>query len=213
MSLPLQAKLLRVLQEGYIRRIGGTKDIAVDVRIIATTNEDPKESINKGNLRRDLFYRLSVVNIHIPPLRERIEDIELLCQYFINKYNKLLNKRIERLSDLVIREFLEYSWPGNIRELENFIESAMNMVTLGDRILNKEDFISSSYIPVNLSINPKIVNMLKDSSLPDILENIERNIVKEILKKYNNNISNTAKYLGIKRQTLQHKLKRFDEVQ
>lgn len=213
MSLPLQAKLLRVLQEGYIRRIGGTKDIPVDVRIIATTNEDPKESINKGNLRRDLFYRLSVVNIYIPPLRERIEDIELLSQYFINKYNKLLNKKIERLSDLVISEFLEYSWPGNTRELENFIESAMNMVTLGDRILNKEDFISSSYIPVSLSINPKIVNMLKNSSLPNILEDIEKDIIQEILKKYNNNISNAANYLGIKRQTLQHKLKKFENVQ
>ena len=213
MSLPLQAKLLRVLQEGYIRRIGGTKDIAIDVRIIATTNEDPKEIINKGGLRRDLFYRLSVVNIFIPPLRERVEDIELLCQYFISKYNKILDKKIERLSDIVISEFLEYSWPGNIRELENFIESAMNMVTKGDRTLNKEDFISSSYIPVNLSVNSKIANRLNDSSLPILLEDIERNLVELTLKKYNNNITNTAKYLGIKRQTLQHKLKRYDETQ
>ena len=213
MSLPLQAKLLRVLQEGYIRRIGGTKDIAIDVRIIATTNEDPKDSIIKGGLRRDLFYRLSVVNIYIPPLRERVEDIELLSQYFISKYNKILDKKIERLSDSVISEFLEYSWPGNIRELENFIESAMNMVTMGDRILNKEDFISSSYIPVNLSINSKIANRLIDSSLPDLLEDIERNLVEMTLKKYNNNITNTAKFLGIKRQTLQHKLKRYDETQ
>lgn len=213
MSLPLQAKLLRVLQEGYIRRIGGTKDIAIDVRIIATTNEDPKESVNKGGLRRDLFYRLSVVNIYIPPLRERVEDIELLSKYFISKYNKILDKKIERLSDAVISEFLEYSWPGNIRELENFIESAMNMVTKGDRILNKEDFISSSYIPVNLSVNSKIANMLIDNSLPNLLEDIERNLVELTLKKYSNNITNTAKYLGIKRQTLQHKLKRYDETQ
>lgn len=127
MSLPLQAKLLRVLQEGYIRRIGGLMDIPVDVRIIATTNEDPRTSIENGTLRRDLYYRLSVINIHIPPLRERIDDLELLIGFFIQKYNKLLNKSIENVSEEVLADFKNYIWPGNIRELENFIEGAMNM--------------------------------------------------------------------------------------
>lgn len=208
MSLSLQAKLLRVLQEGYIRRIGGKKDIPINVRIIATTNEDPKSSLVNGSIRRDLFYRLSVVNINIPPLRERLEDIELLSKYFISKYNKLLNKKIKSISKEVLDRFMEYSWPGNIRELENFIEGAMNMVSHADLILNEEDFISTSYIPISKPINYLLEDKLKNSSMPDLLQEIEENLIEHSLKRFNYNITNTAKYLGIKRQTLQHKIKK-----
>jgi arginine utilization regulatory protein len=208
MSLSLQAKLLRVLQEGYIRRIGGKKDIPINVRIIATTNEDPKASLVNGSIRRDLFYRLSVVNINIPPLRDRIEDIELLSKYFISKYNKLLNKKIKSISKEVLDRFMEYSWPGNIRELENFIEGAMNMVSHADLILNEEDFISTSYIPISKPINYLLEDKLKNSSMPDLLQEIEENLIEHALKRFNYNITNTAKYLGIKRQTLQHKIKK-----
>lgn len=213
MSMPLQAKLLRVLQEGYIRRIGGIKDIPVDVRIIATTNEDPKESISKALLRRDLFYRLSVINIYIPPLRERVDDIEILCNYFINKYNGLLDKRIEGLSKEVLDEFKRYEWLGNIRELENFIEGAMNMVNPGDKILNKEDFISSSFIPFKKADKNRFNLELKDTTLPKLIEDIEKDLINESLKRHNFNISNTANDLGIKRQTLQHKLKKYNPEQ
>lgn len=209
MSINLQAKLLRVLQEGYIRRIGGTRDIPVDVRIIATTNEEPMTCINKGVLRKDLYYRISVINITIPPLRERPEDIELLSLFFIKKYNSLLNKNIDKLSSQVIKRFKEYSWPGNIRELENFIEGAMNMVSSRDRVLNLEDFITSSFIPINLPNNNSIpVDKLNDKSLPDLMEEIERTLIVSSLRKYDHNITHAAKHLGISRQTLQHKLKR-----
>lgn len=213
MSIPLQAKLLRVLQEGYIRRIGGMKDIPVDVRILATTNQVPQEAIERGTIRRDLYYRLSVINIHIPPLRERLDDLEVLAEFFINKYNIALNKNIQRLSGQIIDDFSKYDWPGNIRELENFIEGAMNMISSRDKVLNRENFISSNFIPSYSNLETRLLNRLSENNLPSLLEEIEANLIKEILDKYNNNITNAAKHLGIKRQTLQHKLKKYDEVQ
>lgn len=208
MSLPLQAKLLRVLQEGYIRRIGGLKDIPVDVRIIATINEDPKISLENGTLRRDLYYRLSVINIHIPPLRERLDDLELLIKSFIQKYNELLNKNIEKVSEEVLADFKTYSWPGNIRELENFIEGAMNMVSSRDKTLNRENFITSSFIPKGKPMTANLSGRLPEETLPEILEDIENSIIQEILKRYDYNVSNSARHLGIKRQTLQYKLRK-----
>lgn len=208
MSLPLQAKLLRVLQEGYIRRIGGLKDIPVDVRIIATTNEDPKLSLENATLRRDLYYRLSVINIHIPPLRERLDDLELLIKSFIQKYNELLNKSIEKVSEEVLTDFKSYGWPGNIRELENFIEGAMNMVSSRDKVLNRENFITSSFIPKGKPLTANLSGRLPEETLPEILEDVEKSIIQEIMKRYDHNISNTARHLGIKRQTLQYKLKK-----
>ncbi|MGM0396368.1 MAG: sigma-54 interaction domain-containing protein [Bacillota bacterium] len=213
MSLPLQAKLLRVLQEGYIRRIGGLEDIPIDVRIIATTNEDPREAVEKGILRRDLFYRLSVINIHIPPLRERLDDLDLLIKYFIKKYDKLLNKSIEKISDQVIEDFRNYDWPGNIRELENFIEGAMNMVSSRDKILNRENFITSNFIPKTSNIGNRLIGQLADNSLPELIQGIEKKLVMEMMGRYGNNITTAAKHLGIKRQTLQHKLKKYGQMQ
>lgn len=208
MSLPLQAKLLRVLQEGYIRRIGGLKDIPVDVRIIATTNEDPKVSMENNLIRRDLYYRLSVINIHIPPLRERLDDMELLVNFFINKFNKQLNKNISSISREVKEDFLNYSWPGNIRELENFIEGAMNMVSSQDKVLNRENFITSNFIPKKTNIERTMIQKLSTSSLPDIIKDLEDSIIADTMDRYGGNISNAAKHLGLKRQTLQHKLKK-----
>jgi arginine utilization regulatory protein len=210
MSLPLQAKLLRVLQEGYIRRIGGLKDIPIDVRIIATTNEDPRSGMETGSIRRDLYYRLSVINIYIPPLRERLDDLELLTEYFIKKYNKLLNKSIEKLSDQVMIDFMNYDWPGNIRELENFIEGAMNMVSSRDKVLNRENFITSNFIPRTSDLGNGLISSLSEKSLPQLLEGIEEKVIIEMMGRYGNNITKTAKHLGIKRQTLQHKLKKYN---
>ncbi|MBC8590699.1 sigma-54 interaction domain-containing protein [Wansuia hejianensis] len=209
MSLSLQAKLLRVLQEGYIRRIGGTKDIPVNVRIIATTNEDPIKAMENGTLRKDLYYRLCVINIRIPSLRERLEDLELLSKHFIDKYNYLLNKNIVDIQSDVLKEFRQYSWPGNIRELENFIESAMNMVSKDEQILKKEDFLSANFTSFKEPKEQKYIRQLKTQSLPSLLEEMEKDIISNILELNNNNITNTAKALGIKRQTLQYKLKKF----
>jgi len=213
MSLSLQAKLLRVLQEGYIRRVGGTKDIPIDVRIIATTNEDPNDCIRQGTMRKDLYYRLSVINVFIPPLRERINDIEMLCNYFIKKYNKVLNKNIESISGDVINKFKEYAWPGNVRELENFIESAMNFASFDDVILTEDYFVSSKFISTDRLYPLNLDYQLDEKSLPEILDNIENELIKNTLEKYNYNITKTSKHLGIKRQTLQHKLKKSNRLQ
>lgn len=213
MSLPLQAKLLRVLQEGYIRRIGGLKDIPIDVRIIATTNEDPREGVDNGAIRRDLYYRLSVINIHIPPLRERLDDLEMLIKYFIRKYNKLLNKSIETVSEQIMNDFSSYDWPGNIRELENFIEGAMNMVSSKDKVLNRENFITSNFIPRTSNLENNMIDELSKNSLPELLQGIEEKLILEMMGRYNNNITTAARHMGIKRQTLQHKLKKISETQ
>lgn len=209
MSLELQAKLLRVLQENYIRRIGGTKDIPIDVRIIATTNIEPRIGLENNLIRKDLFYRISVLNINIPPLSERIDDIPILCDHFIEKYNKKLNKNITSISGEVIERFSEYSWPGNIRELENFIESAMNIAPVEGSQLVMEDFISTNFNITGQEESSKLFSNLEDVPLNVLLEDVEKEIIKEGLLKFNNNITKTAEYLGLKRQTLQHKLKKY----
>ncbi|QQY80549.1 arginine utilization regulatory protein [Keratinibaculum paraultunense] len=209
MSLGLQAKLLRVLQEEYIRRIGGVKDIPIDVKIIATTNEDPLESVKKGTLRRDLYYRLNVVYIKIPPLRERQEDIPILCDYFIRKYNPILNKNIIGIEDEVLEYFFKYSWPGNVRELENAIEGAMNYVDYNGTLLKKEHFVTCPNVFDSNRIYVQTTDFNIEQSLPEYLDNIEKDVISNALEKNDYNISQTAKQLGIKRQALQYKMKKY----
>ncbi|WP_432401214.1 sigma-54 interaction domain-containing protein [Wukongibacter sp. M2B1] len=213
MSLPLQAKLLRVLQEGYVRRVGGLKDISIDVRIIAATNENPIEAIEKKNIRKDLYYRINVISINIPPLKKRKEDISLLIDYFIRYYNKKLNKDVWMISEELLEAFLKYSWPGNVRELENFIESAMNMV-IEEHVIKKEHLPSyvEELMMQNESLNTeyKEVNKFEEfENLGDYLENIERKIIKSYLDKNEFNITRASKELGISRQNLQYKMRKF----
>jgi len=146
-SIPieLQAKLLRVLQEKTVRRIGGVKDIPVDVRIISTTNENPKDIIKNGKMRLDLYYRLNLIYLELSPLREREGDILLLSQKFLNYYNRRLNKNIKGLDKEVEKVFMQYLWPGNIRELENVIQSSM--------ILTNEDFLTKEFLNINWDEN------------------------------------------------------------
>ena len=207
MGLSLQAKLLRVLQEGYIRRVGGLKDIPIDVKIIATTNEDPKLAIAEGRLRKDLYYRINVISIEIPPLRMRSEDIKLLCDSFIKKYNRKLNKNVKDISKEVLLEFNNYSWPGNVRELEGFIEGAMNYITQEIHTLMKHHF--PFYLENNKDLDFRTVIDFA-IPLPDTLNALEEKIIKKALKESNNNISRAAELLKIKRQTLQHKMKKFN---
>ncbi|WMM23344.1 sigma 54-interacting transcriptional regulator [Tissierella sp. MB52-C2] len=209
MSLSLQAKLLRVLQEGYIRRVGGKKDIPIDVRIIATTNEDPLKSVKNGTIRKDLYYRLNVIFIKIPSMAERKNDISVLSEYFIRKYNLLFKKNIKEISKDVLYYFMEYTWPGNVRELGNVLEGAMNIVSDKETILKKEDFISSIHIMEDKPLKKAIILEGKNKSLPDILEEMEKDIILNALERNENNITKAAKELGIKRQTLQHKLKKY----
>lgn len=212
MSLSLQAKLLRVLQEGYIRRVGGKKDIPIDVRIIATTNEKPTESIKNNTLRKDLFYRLNVIFISIPPLRERKKDIPILTKHFINKYRVILDKNIKYVSKDILDLFLQYNWPGNVRELSNVIEGAINIADEDKNILQKEDFMSSLYLIEDKSLKNKSIFQDEGKSLPEVISEIEKEMILDILTQNQHNISKTSRILGIKRQTLQHKLKKYEII-
>lgn len=208
MGLQLQAKLLRVLQEGYIRRVGGLNDIPCDVRIIATTNEEPQKSVTSGALRKDLYYRLNVIYLRIPPLRERKSDIPLLAEYFIKKFNTILRKDVWDISSEVRNAFMDYDWPGNVRELENSIEGAMNMVTK-DHILKPHHFSNmKSIFDDRRSLTDYRLLIHKGKSLDGIIESIERELIIEVLKECSFNITKSANKLGIKRQNLQHKIKK-----
>lgn len=211
MSLSLQAKLLRVLQEGYIRRVGGIKDIAVDVRILATTNEEAYKSLENGSIRKDLFYRLNVIYIPIPSLKERKRDIYVLCEHFIDKYNSILDKNIQGLSEGAKDLFFKHDWPGNVRELSNVIEGAMNIVADGKEYLDEDDFLSSFHLVEDRAFKSSIIDIKKmeDKSLPEIIDDIEKDIIASSLEKNMGNITKTAEELGIKRQTLQYKLKKY----
>jgi arginine utilization regulatory protein len=215
LNIALQAKLLRAIQEKSIRRVGDTKDKEIDVRIIATINEDPIEAIANNRLRKDLYYRLSVVSLVIPPLRERKEDIPLLVQTFIEKYNHLFQLDVRKISNKVYQLFLDYDWPGNIRELEHAIESAMNLISneteisynhLPYHFLNKSKQVTSS--PSQHQGDPSDLDNLT-LKLKDQMEEAEAKYLKKVLEKHKNNITNTAKVLGISRQSLQYRLRKY----
>ncbi|WP_312701637.1 sigma 54-interacting transcriptional regulator, partial [Sedimentibacter sp.] len=214
MDIILQAKLLRVLQEGQIRRVGENKTRFVDVRIITALNQNPYEAIQEGRLRSDLFYRLNVINFSLLPLRERSEDLEVLAYYFLNEFNRVLNKNIKGFSNAVLEFFHSYSWPGNIRELRHSIEHAVNMV--------EKDVISMADLPKYIDINHRDSDVLRKSSaeeknpiningpLEDIMNEYERKIIIESLKQNNYNVLKTSRMLNIPRQTLYYKMKKLD---
>lgn len=209
MGHQLQAKLLRVLQEGYVRRVGGLSDIPVDVRILATTNEDPSKLVNKGTLRKDLYYRLNVITVSIPSLKERKTDIPLLIDHFIKKYNSILQKDVWYVSNEVREAFVHYDWPGNVRELENIIESAINMIN-GGHIIKSEHISTDMHERLFKSDKNKYsLHFSEEQPLDKILEDIERSLILEAMQECGNNISRSSEKLGIKRQTLQHKLKKY----
>jgi len=211
MSIQLQAKLLRVLQESYVRRVGGMKDIPVDVRIIAASNDDPKKLVRDNGFRKDLYYRLNVINIRIPSLHDRQEDISLLTEYFLKMYNEKLNKDIWMLSNELQEVFKGYQWVGNVRELQNLIESAMNMVT-------DEHVISKEHLPAHFEglVVKKGMDVKEtayydsDEGLAQFVDRIERDIIEKTLLKFNFNITQASKELKISRQNLQYKMKKYN---
>ncbi|PEI64178.1 sigma-54-dependent Fis family transcriptional regulator [Bacillus wiedmannii] len=212
LSPALQAKLLRAIQEKTIRRIGGTQEKEIDVRIIATINEDPLEAITHNRLREDLYYRLSVVTLCLPPLRERKEDIPDLVQHFIEKYNIQFGLGVTDL-DVHVREFLyAYDWPGNVRELEHIIEGSMNLV-------EDENIITAFHLPTRFreqikkefNMQPSLTNNDADApkTLKHTIEAMEKNYINQILIEYHGNISQAAKFLGLSRQNLQYRIKKL----
>lgn len=199
MPLDMQVSLLRVLQEGYITRVGGTKDIPVDVRVIAATNKDLKEEIAKGKFREDLYYRLSVIPINISPLRERKDDIPPLIDYFLNKKAAKLSKSVPKIDDGLYRKLLSYDWPGNVRELENVVENIVNF--------NGKTTYSIDNKPAAANTENSSTVLEDDFSLT--LDDIEKNSIISYLKKFKGNISHVANVLGISRNTLYCKIKKY----
>lgn len=206
MSYSLQSKLLRVLQEDYIRRVGGSKDIPIDVRIIATVNETPESLIQSGALRKDLYYRLNIVNITIPPLRDRLDDLPLLVERFLEKHNKKYGKEVWMASDGAMEKLKRHSYPGNIRELENVIMSAVSLADKEHVLTEKQIQLQEAYRDDSgtSDYNPE------QETLDEHLGKLEKHIIKTAMADNGNNVSRAAAQLGIKRQTLQHKLKKYE---
>jgi len=202
MSPTTQAKILRVLQEGEFERLGGTQTIKVDVRLIAATHCDLKRMVDEGHFRQDLFYRLSVVPLHLPPLRERPMDIPALAEHFLNLYAEKNRKDLRSFNSEALEALLSYSWPGNIRELENAIERAV--------ILCLDEQIGLSHLPIQVR-----QAFAKDVQRPFAvrpgmtLKDMEKELILSTLRQTDNNRTQAAKILGVTRQTLQNKLKDY----
>ena len=192
-SSKMQIELLRVLETKTFIRVGGNKEISSDFRVICATNRDLKSLVEQGTFREDLFYRLNVVNIQVPPLRERIEDIPLLVDYFIKKYCLSMNKTGITIDDAAMHKLEEYTFPGNIRELENMIERAI-VIGNGRKITLKDLPFSQEMI---------------DNSI-ESLDDFEKTFIRQILNKYSWNITRTAKALKVDRVTLYNKIKKYD---
>lgn len=205
-SPALQVKLLRVLQEREFERVGGTEPVKTDIRIIAATNRNLEEMVAKGTFREDLYYRLNVVFIHVPPLRERREDIHLLADYFLHKYAQENNKTMSMFDIETCSLLADYHWPGNVRELANVVERAVIMST--GCVIFPED------LPAALSRH-QILAMEASSDyagqpLKEIIKQVERNVIKQALANNNGNKVKTAKDLGMSRRSLLYKIEEYE---
>lgn len=203
-SLSTQVKLLRVLQEKEFERVGGTESIRADVRVIAATNKNLEEAIKKGQFREDLFFRLNVVPIYVPPLRERREDIERLASHFLNRYSMEANKKITRIDKKALEMMARYHWPGNVRELENAIQRAV--------VLADSDTIYPSNLPLDIQTFQKdeyLHHLREDASLTEKVENYEKELILKAMEKANQVQTKAAKLLDINRTALIYKLKKY----
>ncbi|MFF2589320.1 sigma-54 interaction domain-containing protein [Peribacillus butanolivorans] len=199
LPLHMQVKLLRVLQEKEIERVGSTGSVQIDVRVIAATNRNLEEMVSKGEFRLDLYYRLKVMQIHVPSLRKRLVDVEILVNYFVEKYQNLMKKRVQGMSDQALRLLRLYKWPGNIRELENIIERALNIV-------EEEEMIDSKHLPEEITGHKELVPI---RTLAEVMEETERATIFSSLEMTSGNKSETAKRLGVSRTTLYEKMNKY----
>lgn len=235
-SMPtgLQAKMLRVIQEKKVRRVGSLDEIDIDLKIISSVNEDPEKEIEEGRLRRDLFYRLAVVLVDIPPLRDRPDDLPLLIPYFVARCNQKLSKNINTVSDDVANMFSHYHWPGNVRELEHIIEGTMNMVS-GENTITRE-LLPSHFIKhfatelnhkspeldrsISISSHQEFVTtqpgqaeayplQYQNRNLKETLAEAEAYIIRDMIKYCDGNAAKAAKNLGISRQLIYLKMKKL----
>ncbi len=209
MNLDMQAKLLRVLEEQEFERLGGTRSVKVDIRLIAATNKDLAELVAERKFRNDLYYRINVFPIHIPPLRERKEDIPLLAKHFVKELGQAMGKKNLKLTEEAIYYLQAKRWPGNVRELKNVIERAM--------ILCQGDSITRKHLIINERTRLESSNNMNLSRLSEIilekgeidLEGLEKEIIKKAMKKAKNNVSKAARILGLTRATLRYRLEKY----
>jgi DNA-binding NtrC family response regulator len=205
MSLETQAKILRVLQDRRFMHLGGVQEIQVDVRIIAATNIDLRHLVREGRFREDLFYRLNVITIDLPPLRQRREDIPLLVQFFLKKYAEENDRPVRRITPEALRPLLSYSWPGNVRELENVIERAV--------VLSSGPEITIDLLPDNILGRGSMLTLHDpptDASLFEIVEDVEKRIISDMLEKCNWNQTEAAERFKVPLSTLNQKIRRLN---
>jgi DNA-binding NtrC family response regulator len=208
MGITLQSRLLRVIENKTFRRVGGVQDLRVNTRIVAATNRDLEKAIEEKSFRKDLYYRLKVIPIHVPPLRERKEDVVPLVNYFVDRFNRELGKKVKPAGRDVLEALVAYDWPGNVRELKNVVERAM--------LLDAEDEILPAHLPPEIH-KAGVVRAPGEeaarvvmSFMPMTLRDVERVQIKRTLEQTNGNKSRAAAILGISRQTLREKLKQLE---
>lgn len=217
MPLSLQPKILRAIQEKTVRRIGGKKEIPINCRILSAVNKDPKMILEQGVIRDDLFFRLATIELRIPPLKDRKEDIEYLVYEFIRKYNIRFGLFVEGVSPPLLNILMQYDWPGNIRELENLVESSMNLISREDTILRPQhlsDYFQEKFFSVHkkaqVSVHSGFSTEPVDRPLPDKMREVEKSYIISALHQYDGNVSKAAEKLGISRQNLHYRLRRFN---
>jgi two-component system nitrogen regulation response regulator NtrX len=203
MSLNTQAKVLRVLQEQRFQRVGGQKTVHVDVRVISATNKDLEKEIEAGRFREDLFFRLGVIPIRIPPLRERVEDIPELCHFFIDYFAKAYGRPAISFTAEALRQFQGYHWRGNVRELRNIIERLM--------IMSRKAALDVADLPENLrgTSEREMISFAHYTSLKEAKEDFEKRLIEYHLRRMGGHITNTAEVLQLERSNLSKKIKHF----
>jgi two-component system nitrogen regulation response regulator NtrX len=199
MSLRTQAKVLRALEEQRFEPVGAAGSVQVDVRVVAATNKNLEEEIEHGNFREDLFYRLNVIPFHVPPLRDRREDIPLLADYFLREFTTAYGRKPKELTPEAYRILHDYHWPGNVRELRNLIERIV--------ILNPQVRVDARHIPLNVTRRPAERPMDRFGSLAEVREAVEREYILKKLEETNGNVTRTAELLGLERSNLYRKMK------
>lgn len=216
MNVNVQSKLLRVLQDGMIRRVGGNTEVHVDVRVLSNINIPPYQAIAEGKLRQDLFFRLGVVNIAVPPLRERKEDIPLLAKQFIMQFNRKLGKNVTELDEHALALCQAYHWPGNVRELQHVIEHAMNLIPADKCVITPDLIYMSAQVssvpakaPPTAPVPEVQRTFTKASSLNSHMQDVERDAICKVLRVCGGNITKAARILKMSRQNLQYRIKRY----
>lgn len=209
LSPEAQVKLLRAIGEKEIVKVGGAKTIPIDVRVVAATNQNLEELVRQGHFREDLYWRLAVLSLHLPPLRDRKEDIPLLCEYLIKKFNKLLQKKIKGVSNECLELFKSYAWPGNVRELESVLYEAM--------VLSNGHWIDEEDLPARISEmesyeEDDLTDLGKtlQETIQKLTESVEKKMIRRALKETGGNRTQAAKKLGVSRKTLFNKITQYD---